>query len=1083
MGNIDPPDQPLSFANYQLTAPLAEGRMGNVYKAKSHGVEGFEKILCVKIIDEELAEQSEFIETLIEEAKRAVSLSHANVAQVYDLGREEESESFYLAGEYVNGFDLGRALTAAREAGREWPRDLSLYIASETAKGIDYAHRRKDFNFNNLNLLHRDVHPSNILISFDGEVKVTDFGISRAMEVAPVDREPTPERRYRYAPPEHVRDQTYTRKSDIFSLGLVLYEMLTGSHPYVESERPVRDAARRADIPSLGEVVDVPRKLQQIVDSMLVPDPTGRTASAGEVYEGLVGYLFGNNLRADDRALSLLIEELRQAESEDPTTETESKDAGMEEISRSDLENFYDKSSASLQPPVDRIRQIREDRENADERKPPTDETAALDEPSGPLPDLPGGLEECFESALAGDGRAVLMSGHFGRGPDYLPDRVSEVLEWRANARALGVHATPDDVYRPFGVLGDAVVRFLTDGPFDDAEAQRRALEQLEKMGADAEGVELLRGLWGRSEPPQMSYERRIDRLSRLCVSMLRETSSDRPVVLVVDRVERTDALTLDVLREAIGAIDDVAAMLVLATSADELMRAAFDVGHPDSLRAIRVSAPHSGELGGIPDLSTEASEVLLSLALSEQPLSYEALGDILQCSVERITRAAEELTNADLVRTPDAETLLTGVAEASVWVKQRFDPAAIRRNARSLSRHFAGRTSEDAVHLWGPTRMRLHATAHQRRRTLHVANRYGDWLEQNGWLDIALDLYNHCSDLLAQETIGSPQTRIDFLLARAELALDLSRPDQARNSLEPLRALSETVRNETGFVRSQILFGRMALQRDNLEKARDCLKRATDVARGLREPQLLAVGLTELASWSDRFGDLVEAQKHLEGARNLAGRWGTYRMDRDHRSRLLLRAVRIYVQRQMERRALDAFDDLESLATSAGPGHIEARAGLAEAELHGRRGAYDAAITALEAARETSEHVGRTALTIAILRRHTALSLEAERLEESVELAGELVDLSARHDDPYSEQRGRDLRATASAVQTGTEGIEHLRASLERAKHRRIPRDLHRGHRYLALALEEAAPEEAAEHREAAREIGGTIRYASLAA
>ncbi|MFB6351833.1 MAG: serine/threonine protein kinase, partial [Bradymonadaceae bacterium] len=182
MGQTKSLDNPISLAKYHLTAHLAEGRMGNVFKAKSHGVEGFEKILCVKVIDPEFADEPDFVDTLIEEAKRAVSLSHANVAQVYDLGRDDDSDKFYIATEYINGFDLRRAMTVAEQSGREWPMDLSIYIASETAKGIDYAHNRKDFNFNNLDLLHRDVAPPNIMVSFDGEVKITDFGISRAME-------------------------------------------------------------------------------------------------------------------------------------------------------------------------------------------------------------------------------------------------------------------------------------------------------------------------------------------------------------------------------------------------------------------------------------------------------------------------------------------------------------------------------------------------------------------------------------------------------------------------------------------------------------------------------------------------------------------------------------------------------------------------------------------------------------------------------------------------------------------------------------------------------------------------------------
>ena len=1085
MGQTRNLEEPTSFAKYQLTAHLTEGRMGDVYKAKSHGVEGFEKILCVKIIDPEYASEPGFVETLIEEAKRAVSLSHANVAQVYDLGREEGSEKFYIANEYVNGFDLGRALRIVRRSEREWPRDLSIYIASETAKGVDYAHRRKDFNFNNLNLLHRDVCPQNILISFDGEVKVTDFGISRAMEAISPAKEKDPDRRFLYAAPEHARGEAYTLQSDIFSIGLTLYEMLTGFHPYLQSDTPVPEAAMEAEIPPIANIIDLPQQLQRIVESMLVPDPTGRADSAGSVYEELIGFLFGNNLRADNRALSLLMEELRQIE-QDLSEKQGPQEAGTEQLSQSDVKDFYDRSSASLSPPVDRIRDMQEARQEAQQ-----DPTAELDkemlgeEPSGPLPDLPGGLEECFDSARNGEGKAVLMSGHFGRGPQYLPDRIAEVLGWRGNARAFSIHATPDDVHRPFGVLNDLFVRCLSAGSPEQGAARRDTLEALQNLGAAPEAAEIVSGLWGFGEMPQLGYDKRLAHLSDLLVALLEDFATDDPVVLVVDRVERVDKLTVDVLRDVIGRIDQLPAMLVLATSADELMRAAFDVGRPESLKAIRVSAPESADLGGIPELSDFAADVLLALALSEQPLTYDALTQIFDKTVDQIAEAAEELTDASLVRTPDTQTLVTGVAEASVWVKQKFNRSAIERTARALSRYYETHTDRGEPDLISPTLVRLYATSFERRKMLNLADNYADWLQQNGWLEIALDFYEYCGDMLAQEPIGTPQARIGYLLSRAELALKLSRLDQARSSLEPLRALSETVRNERGFVRSQLLFGQMAMQQDDLEKARGAFRRATSVAKGLREPQLLARSLLAMSGWAERYGDVVEAQESLEGAMNLSSRWGTYRMDLDSRSRMLYRAVRIFAERGMLRRAENHMDDLEKLAETTSLGPVECRAALGRAELLARESQHEEALGIVGESQRVARRIGLTALTIAMVRRRTALALEAGRHELVVSLAKEVVEMARRHEDLYSEQRGRDLRATASAIlgQEREEALRHLRSSLGRAGDRGVPRDVYRCHRNLSLALEETAPGEAEKHRREASRLAERMRYTATPA
>lgn len=1081
-------DQPISLAKYQLTAHLAEGRMGDVFKAKSHGVEGFEKILCVKVIDPRFAEHPSFVETLIEEAKRAVSLSHANVAQVYDLGRDEDDDKFYIATEYINGFDLGRALEVARSAGREWPRDLAIYIASETAKGIDYAHRRKDFNFNNLNLLHRDVAPANVIISFDGEVKITDFGISRAMEVVEPDEEKDRDRRFLYAAPEHVRGEGYTRQSDLFGIGLILYELLAGFHPYRRDDRPVEQAAREADIPPLANVVDIPQPLQQIVDSMLVPDPTGRAESAGTVYEELIGYLFDNNLRADNRALSLLMEELRQAEQREGAAEAEPQEAGLEQISQADVQDFYDRSSASLKPPVDRLREMQEAQKQPQPTEDPTVELrpeVLADKPSGPLPDLPGGLEECFDSATGGEGKAVLMSGHFGRGPEYLPDRLSEVLGWRGETPVLSIHATPDDVHRPFRIVGDLLVPCLIEPTGDTTESRRAALEALEELEVPADAVAVLAGLWGFGDIPEIGYEQRRSDLAALVVSVLEHFVAEDPVVLVIDRIERADGLSVDVLRDVIGEIDRLPVMLVLATSADELMRERFDVGRPESLKAVRVSAPESADLGGIPELGEDASRVLLALAISEQPLGYHALAEIFELDVERVADAAEELSDASLVRTPDSETLITGVAEASVWVKQRFERSAVERTARALARHFAARQQDDAPGGWSPTLVRLNALACERRRMLQLADQYAEWLKRNGWLEVALDFYEFCGDLLAQQPIGTPQARIGYLLARAELALELSRLDQARSSLEPLRALAESVRNERGFVRSQLLFGRMAMQQDDLEQARESYRRATSIARGLREPQLLAESLISMAAWARRYGDLLEAQQSLEGALNLSRQWGTYRMDLKTRATMLHLAVRVFSERGMRQQAVAYQQSLETLAESAGFGQIVCRAALGDAELLAGDEQFEEALQVVGESQRVARRIGRTVLTIAMLRRRASLALETGRDELVISVAEELIETARQHEDLYSEQRGRDLRATAEARldRNRLEALDHLEESLERARLRKVPRDMFRCHRNLARALRNHLPDKADDHLALARRLRGRMRLAAVAA
>src|SRR5882672_11569448 len=181
--------------------------MAEVFKAKSYGVEGFEKVLVIKRILPELARSQEFVDMFIHEAKLSVRLSHANIVQVFDLGiapvptaqsatgvlrggaaarppQEEEAGAYFMAMEFVHGLDLATLLSRSRRQQLALPIDMCAYIAAEIAKGLDHAHRRRDEELRPLGIVHRDVSPQNVLISLEGEVKVTDFGIAKARGLA-----------------------------------------------------------------------------------------------------------------------------------------------------------------------------------------------------------------------------------------------------------------------------------------------------------------------------------------------------------------------------------------------------------------------------------------------------------------------------------------------------------------------------------------------------------------------------------------------------------------------------------------------------------------------------------------------------------------------------------------------------------------------------------------------------------------------------------------------------------------------------------------------------------------------------------
>ncbi|HJL19646.1 MAG TPA: protein kinase [Sandaracinaceae bacterium LLY-WYZ-13_1] len=306
---------PVLYGKYQLLDLLARGGMAEVYKAKSHGVEGFEKILVIKRILPELSENPQFVEMFINEAKIAVTLSHANIVQVFDLGRAEDS--YFIAMEYVAGYDLATILSRGRRLSRPIPQELAVYVVSELAKGLDYAHRRRDSQLRPLNIVHRDVSPQNVLISFEGEVKLTDFGIAKAA-LAVEERTDVGvlKGKYAYMSPEQARGEEVDARTDLFALGTVLYELLSGDNPFFQPESTYETLrkVREGDVPSLAEAVpELPEELAAIVGRAMSTSLDERHPNAGHLYEELVQFLYSSGRRVSGHDLADYLQELRQA--------------------------------------------------------------------------------------------------------------------------------------------------------------------------------------------------------------------------------------------------------------------------------------------------------------------------------------------------------------------------------------------------------------------------------------------------------------------------------------------------------------------------------------------------------------------------------------------------------------------------------------------------------------------------------------------------------------------------------------------------------------------------------------------------
>jgi serine/threonine protein kinase len=280
------------FGPYQLLDRVAIGGMAEVFKAKRTGVEGFEKIVALKRILPHLSDNKEFLDMFVDEAKMVAGLAHPSIVQIYDLGRIEKS--YYIAMEYVHGHDLRTIMRRAREKGLRMPLDLSLRVVSQVCAALEYAHRKKDERGRPMEIVHRDVSPQNILISFEGEVKLVDFGIAKAATKASNTDRGALRGKLLYMSPEQAWGRAIDRRSDVFSLGIVLYEMVTETKPFIGAgtEMTILELVRQCVITPAREINPrVPEALDRVIMKALAREPGERYQDAGQMQRGLERFL------------------------------------------------------------------------------------------------------------------------------------------------------------------------------------------------------------------------------------------------------------------------------------------------------------------------------------------------------------------------------------------------------------------------------------------------------------------------------------------------------------------------------------------------------------------------------------------------------------------------------------------------------------------------------------------------------------------------------------------------------------------------------------------------------------------------
>lgn len=281
-----------TFGKYLLLERLAAGGMAEVYLAKSNGAGGVAKFVAIKRILPQFSENQQFIDMFKEEAKIAVNLSHGNVVSIYEFG--VENRQFFLVMELVNGQNLRQVLNHIKKENKDFSIDQIVYIIKQVAAGLDHAHRCLDSSTGKpLNITHRDMSPQNIMISFEGEVKVVDFGIAKAESQMEHTQVGTIKGKFGYMSPEQAEGHLVDSRTDIFSLGIILWELLGRDRLFAATnEAATLRKIRDCQIPSLRRLNPaIPAELERICNKALSKDLSLRYQSAADIHRDLNRFL------------------------------------------------------------------------------------------------------------------------------------------------------------------------------------------------------------------------------------------------------------------------------------------------------------------------------------------------------------------------------------------------------------------------------------------------------------------------------------------------------------------------------------------------------------------------------------------------------------------------------------------------------------------------------------------------------------------------------------------------------------------------------------------------------------------------
>ena len=305
--------EPQKFGKYQLLDKIATGGMAELYRAKLTRAEGFEKLIAIKKILPHLSCEGELVKAFVDEAKLAALLQHENIVQIYDFGNLEGE--YFIAMEFLFGKDLRSITRKAEERNMPMGFENTLYIASRICAGLDYSHNLRDLQGKPLNIIHRDVNPQNIFITYEGQVKLIDFGIAKAASHNTTTHEGLIKGKLAYMSPEQANGEVIDHRSDIFSSGIILYELLSNRRMFEGEALQIYPQVREARYEPPEKVIsDVPVKFYDLLNRALAKDRQDRYQSGGDMLADIEECMYLIDARSNGRSFGQYIKSLFEEE-------------------------------------------------------------------------------------------------------------------------------------------------------------------------------------------------------------------------------------------------------------------------------------------------------------------------------------------------------------------------------------------------------------------------------------------------------------------------------------------------------------------------------------------------------------------------------------------------------------------------------------------------------------------------------------------------------------------------------------------------------------------------------------------------